>query len=160
MEKKEYLNEEQYQKTSTKFKNIGKVLLIVGAVGLVIGIILLIAGVIKFNHSAFGLFNTDINNIDSVRGNIQQTATSSFTGWIITFIGILISSFGGVLAIAGGVLLYIGHEREIEAYKTQQKMPIEKEKMEKMTPTVKDSTKEIAKGISEGIEEAQEETKK
>lgn len=54
--------------------------------------------------------------------------------------------------IAGSIYMF-SKRREIAAFTTQQVMPIAKEGIEKMAPTIGIVGKEIAKGISEGIEE-------
>ena len=70
--------------------------------------------------------------------------------------------FGGMPIVLGlgvttwgcMVRFFIGNQREISAYMAQQQMPVAKEGIEKMAPTVGGAAKEIAKGIKEGINEA------
>ena len=62
---------------------------------------------------------------------------------------------GAMIAFIGLILRFlIGNGREITAYSAQQVMPVAKEGIEEMAPTVGYAAKEIAKGIKEGINEA------
>lgn len=63
----------------------------------------------------------------------------------IIFIGI-----GMVFIILGGQTKITSNRREINAFLTQQQMPITKERIEKMAPSASVAAKEIAKGIKEG----------
>lgn len=60
----------------------------------------------------------------------------------------------------GLMLIITAKRREIAAYSVQQVMPITKEGMEKMTPTISNALgnigKEIAKGVKEGLKEEEE----
>lgn len=49
--------------------------------------------------------------------------------------------------------MFVGHQREITAYTTQQVMPVAKEGIKKMAPTIGDAAGTIAKGIKEGLSE-------
>ena len=51
------------------------------------------------------------------------------------------------------VRFIIGNGREINAYMTQQKMPIKQETISSITPTISESAKAIARGIKEGLKE-------
>ena len=57
--KKEYLNEEHYQKTSTKFKKVAKTVLIIGIVMVVVGIILFVLGAFGIGSSGSKLIQTE-----------------------------------------------------------------------------------------------------
>ena len=45
----------------------------------------------------------------------------------------------------------VANQRKIMAYQTQQAIPIAKEGIEKMAPTLGTAAKEIAKGVKEGM---------
>lgn len=45
----------------------------------------------------------------------------------------------------------IGNQREISAYMAQQQIPINKENLEKMSPSMGTAAKEIAKGVKEEL---------
>lgn len=181
MEQEKYLSEEKYQETNKKVKKTSKTLLIIGAILLVIGIIMTIAGFISFknasnntmnsfNNSAanmFDSFNNSINNDDGEEfvNSMKESVTSvtdsskdSFTSVGLYALGGFVSSAGVVLLIVGGVMAYMAHRREITAYTTQQTMPIKKETINDITPTVADAAGTIAKSVSQGFEEGKKET--
>ena len=152
-EKKEYLNEEEYQKNNAKLKRVGKTILIIGVITIVVGFIIIILGLLGFGKSAFD--GVTINDINSVQ--IANQAKGAFGGIGITALGALINSFGATLIIVGGVIMLISHRREIMAYSTQQVMPVAQEGIEKMTPTVADAVGSIAKSVAQGISEGKNE---
>lgn len=181
MEQEKYLSEEKYQETNKKVKKTSKTLLIIGAILLVIGIIMIIAGFISFknaqnkamnsfNNSAsnlFDSFNNSINNDDGEEffNSMKESVTArtdsskdSFTSVGLFALGGFVSSAGFVLLIVGGVMAYMAHRREITAYTTQQTMPIKKETINDITPTVADAAGTIAKSVSQGFEEGKKET--
>lgn len=181
MEQEKYLSEEKYQETNKKVKKTSKTLLIIGAILLVIGIIMIIAGFISFknaqnkamnsfNNSAsnlFDSFNNSINNddgeefVNSMKKSVTARTDSSkdsFTSIGLFALGGFISSAGFVLLIVGGVMAYMAHRREITAYTTQQTMPIKKETINDITPTVADAAGTIAKSVSQGFKEGKKET--
>ena len=152
MENKKYLNEEEYQKNAAKLKKIGKIVLIIGIVMLVVGIILIITGFISFGTTGASL----VNDGDNIVG-----ATKGILGGVGVFaIGTFLCPIGFGTTVAGGAILYIAHQREIQAFTTQQDMPIIKESIEEMTPTTSKAAgtvaKEIAKGIKEGLKDEEE----
>ena len=60
----------------------------------------------------------------------------------------------GFLMIPIGIFLKVtSHMREISAFTTQQQMPVAKEGIEKMAPSVGVAAKEIAKGVKEGLKD-------
>ena len=182
MEQEKYLSEEKYQETNKKVKKTSKILLIIGAILLVIGIIMIIAAFVNFknserkamdsfNNSAsnmFDSFNNSINNDDDGRvfvDSMKESATSvtdsskdSFNSVMLIGLGGFISVAGFVLLIVGGGMTYMAHRREITAYTTQQTMPIKKETINDITPTVADAAGTIAKSVSQGFEEGKKET--
>ena len=163
MEKKEYLNEERYQKNNAKVKNIGKVLLIVGIILLVISSILIVVGFMGFGSTAvsgFDIFNNFGNGNEM--NAMKSTAGSAFGSMGLFALGGFIGTTGFTLTAAGAIVIFIAHRREITAYTTQQVMPVAQEGIEKMTPTVANSVgtiaSSVAKGIKSGINEANQES--
>ena len=55
--------------------------------------------------------------------------------------------------IAGSIYIF-GKRREIAAFTTQQVMPVAKEGIDEMAPTVGNAVGEIAKGIKKGLNDA------
>lgn len=138
MDNKEYLSEERYEKINKKVNKTGTVLLTIGIIMVVSAIVLMI------------LAFTALNKL------------------MLAGIGGFLLVFGFTLLGFGGLTKFVGHTRDISAYMTQQQMPIVKEGMEKMAPTVakvgKEITeemapaygevaKEITKGIKEGLKD-------
>ena len=166
MKQTEYLSEERYQENNAKVKNVGKILLIIGIITIVIS--LLVVGFIGAGNSAMNGFNSISNEMsnnfnsfgninDGISANVnevQNTASGIFGNIGMFAIGGFMLTIGFGLTIAGGIVMFIAHRREITAYTTQQVMPIAKEGIEKMTPTVGNAVKEIAKGIKKGMNEA------
>ena len=86
-------------------------------------------------------------------------------GVVLVIIGIIIVlqeiEYGAIGIVLGffacfvGLVLrfFIGNQRQINAYFSQQAMPIAKENIEKIAPTVGNAAKEISKGIKEGLKE-------
>ena len=66
-------------------------------------------------------------------------------GFFIVF-GLAFMGFGGQTKI-------LGNGRKISAYFAQQQMPVAKEGIEKMAPSVGVAAKEISKGIKEGLKD-------
>ena len=204
-EKKEYLNEETYQRTK---KKITKLSVIIFIIGITIGIGLITLGIIKNNNAQneqdklskadserlteinnekhllnneYYLNEEECNNIDTndsnwfskkttcqnksqqimikinnlgleefkLRNKNYNTISHSniyflFGGFVI-FVSIMLSSF----------IYVIAKKREITAFAVQQKMPIVKEGIESMAPTIGDAvgtiTKEALDKSSESI---------
>ncbi len=134
-----FLSEDEYQKNNAKVKKIGKILLTVGIIMIIISFVLLVMGFVGASSVVGG---------DLIRpSNIFKSfGTFAAGGFMLTI------SFG--VCGTGGVLMLIAHRREIMAYTTRQVMPVAKEGLEEMAPTMGLVGKEIAKGIKEGISEA------
>lgn len=181
MEQEKFLSEEKYQETNKKVNNTSKILLTIGIILLVVGVIITITGFVNFNktrnnmmnsfnNSASNMFDSFNNSIDNDDGrefvdSMKESATSitvssnnSFNSVMLIGLGGFISVAGFALIIAGGVMAYIAHRREITAYTTQQTMPIKKETINDITPTVADAAGTIAKSVSQGFEEGKKET--
>ncbi len=148
MEQEKYLSEEKYQETNKKVKKTSKTLLIIGAILLVIGIIMI-------NDDDGEEF---VNSMKESVTSVTDSSKDSFTSVGLYALGGFVSSAGFVLLIVGGVMAYIAHRREITAYTTQQTMPIKKETINNITPTVADAAGTIAKSVSQGFEEGKKET--
>ena len=122
----ELLNEERYQKTNKKVNKVGTLLLIIGGL-MVISAIAII--VIEF-------------------AILDKPMLLAIAGPIFVF-GFTFLGFGGQLK-------FFGHARDISAYLTQQQMPIAKEGIEKIAPSVSVAAKEITKGIKEGLKDEED----
>lgn len=181
MEQEKFLSEEKYQETNKKVNNTSKILLTIGIILLVVGVIITITGFVNFNktrnnmmnsfnNSASNMFDSFNNSIDNDDGrefvdSMKESATSitvssnnSFNSVMLIGLGGFISVAGFALIIAGGGMTYMAHRREITAYTTQQTMPIKKETINDITPTVVDAAGTIAKSVSQGFEEGKKET--
>lgn len=145
MENREYLSEEQYQINNAKVKRMGKTFLIIGIITLAIGILLIISGI-------SGLGNTVSSGVGS--NSFETTARGAIGNFGAFALGGFINVIGFGLTSVGGIMMFIAHRREITAYTVQQTMPIAKEGIEKMAPTIGTAAGEIAKGITKGINEA------
>ena len=122
MNKKEYLTEERYKKVNNAFKTLYLILSIIGIIMVVAGIVILI-----------------------LNKNINYFSTQKLIASSLIIIGIALS----ILSI--GDLLRHTFARDIVSYYVQQKMPITKEGIEEMAPTVGVAAKEITKGIKDGL---------
>jgi len=105
-------------------KKLTTIALIILIIGLLIGGLLITRGMI----------NNDDNYI---------RASSYAFAFIVIFFTLFIS-----LAI-----FIFANKREINAFKVQQNMPIAKEKIDKMSPTMGNAAKEITKGIKDGMKD-------
>lgn len=131
-EKKEYLNEESYQKVKKGVNKVGKIMFVIGVLMVIAGIALVLIGFLNFG---------------------KDGSQSKFAMFVI---GGFVLVFGFALAGFGGQALFIGHAREIQAFATQSTMPVAKEGMEEIAPSVGEVAKEISKGIEEGKKEVNE----
>lgn len=112
---KEYLNEEQYQKTVKKMARIGLPMLIFGALAF---------------FSAVPL---------SMYGFMEIGALLGFLG--VPCLGI------------GAFLFLSSKQRAMSAFYAQSQIPVVKEGIEKMSPSVGAAAKEVAKGVKEGLKD-------
>ena len=104
----------------------------------------------EFNEST----ETPKNQIgfDDVKNEIDNSMNISKVVPLFMFGSfIIIASF-----IGAGSIYAFAKRREIQAFTTQQSIPVEKEKIETMTPTYAESVKDIAKAVTEGIKEGKE----
>ena len=157
MEENKYLNEEQYQKNNAKVKKIGKVLLICGAIVLVLGLVSIVLGF-------FNMKTTSVESFNSLNDSNFEDASNIVGGFFGSFglfaLGGFLDFVGTALLMVGGILMLVSHKREITAYTTQQAMPVVKETVNDVTPTVANAAGSIAKEVSKGIAEGKEEAKK
>ena len=155
MEKKEYLTEENYQKSNKKVKTIGNVLIIIGLVLLTGGFLLIVSGFLGFGSQITNGMEMRQEGINP--GSIFSSFGGFALGGFMMVPGLFITGVGFM------VRFLIGNRREITVYTTQQVMPIAQEGIEKMTPTVGNAIgsigKELAKGITEGINEGKKDNK-
>ncbi len=136
MAKKEYLNEEEYQKNNKKVK-------IAGVIVMIIGICLAIAGIAVLKSAS----EMEIPHMSDYDWFERRSAQSerSFTGSVMV-------TFGSFLTVVGCMIRFVvANQRKIMAYQTQQAMPIVKEGFEEMSPALGTAAKEIAKGVKEGV---------
>lgn len=78
-------------------------------------------------------------------GNLVSFKTRSMIGfaWVTS----------AACAGFGLVFFTMANQRKISAYMLQQQMPVAKEGIEKMAPSVGKAAKEVTKGIKEGLKE-------
>ena len=150
--KTEFLTEENYRKSNKKVKTIGNIITSIGAVLLIGGIILVILGFLGFG-------NEIINGMEMGEEVMKpQNIFSSFGGFAIGGFMIVPGLF--LTSVGLMVRFLIGNRREITAYTTQQVMPLAKEGIEKMAPTIGDAVGTIGKGLTKGIKEGLNEANK
>ena len=145
MTKKEYLNEENYQRTNQKVKKIGTILIIIGLILAGVGIILILSGFLGFSGQI-------INGIGN--GGQGMNTSNLFAGFGSFAIGGFLIGPGFILTFVGLIMRFVvGSRREIMSYTVQQTMPVAQEGIEKMAPTIGKAGGTIAKEISKGIKE-------
>ena len=93
-----------------------------------------------------GMILLIIGGIMLVGGLVMSFGFHKLQFGIFSVIGLALVGFGGQAKL-------LGNARNIQAYMTQQGMPIAQEGMKKMAPTAGVAAKEIAKGIKEGLKE-------
>ncbi len=152
MEEKKYLDENQYQQKVKKLKKTGKTFLIVGICMLILGIIFLALG-----FTGFG--KTGINMASEAGFNSMQATKEIFGNFGLFVLGDILCTFGLLAIGIGGVIAIMAHRREIMAFTVQQSMPVAKEKINEMAPTIGNAANEVAKGIKKGLNEADKEKK-
>ncbi len=124
MNNKEYLTEERYQKMNKTFKALYLILALIG-IGMIIGGIILLI----------------------VNKSVNYFSMGKLIGCVLIIVGIALS----ILSI--GDLLRHAFTRDIVSYYAQQQMPIAKEGIEKVAPSVGVAAKEISNGIKEGLKD-------
>lgn len=121
MNNNQYLNEENYQKTSKRINLVGNILLTLGMLMLISAITIIIL--------AFTILN--------------KPMLIGVAGPLLVF-GIAFIGFGGQAKI-------IGNARSITAYFSQQQIPVAKEAINEMSPSIGKVAKEVTRGIKEGL---------
>lgn len=145
MENKKYLTEENYQNGNKKVKTIGTILMVIGLILFIVGLILVISGFLGFgsqitNGMEMGQDGINTNSVFSSFGGFAIGGFMMVPGLFLTTLGIVFR-------------FLIGNRREIMAYTTQQVMPVAKEGIEEMAPTIGNAIGEIAKGIKKGLKD-------
>ena len=74
-----------------------------------------------------------------------QNSPKALIGGPLIVFGFFITNVGLMLRF------FIGNARGISAYMAQQQIPVVKEEVEEMSPTMGNAAKEIAKGVKEGL---------
>ncbi len=129
-----YLNEEQYQKANRKIK-------IAGTIVIVLGLALL----------GFGIYTLIMSN------KIVEPSMTSSNWFSVSSSKMKMQSMGMFMVIPSIFVIIVGcmirfvipNQRQIMAYKLQQMIPLTKEGVEEMTPTMKKVASEITKGIKD-----------
>lgn len=92
---------------------------------------------------------------DSIEKNSLSIGKSKYYSYYL---------FGGFIIVAScitSISIYLfAKRREILAFTTQQVIPVAKEGIDEIAPTIGNATKEIAKGISSGLKEGTKEDNK
>ena len=139
MAKKEYLSEEEYQKNNKKVKIAGTIIIAIGLCIICAAVYTLIsASRMNVPDSMW-----DPNWFEYSTAQMEKESTGMFMlipGIFVTVVGCM-------------VRFVVANQRSIMAYQAQQAMPIAKEGIEKMSPTLGTAAKEIAKGVKEGMSE-------
>ena len=118
---------------------------------IVLGFLFLILGFTGFGKTGMDAAGT---NFDP-----SQTAKGIFGGLGLFALGGFLDSFGLFVTGIGAIIMIMAHRREITAFTTQQVMPVAKEGINEMAPTIGNAVGEIAKGIKKGLNEADKEEK-
>ena len=156
-EKKEYLSEEKYQKNKKKIVLFALIILLIGLIsgGLFIKIgvtrsgeanLSELKGLKKEEFHSNG-FSSKYYELDSQINRVEMAPLFYMLGGFIIIATSMIS----------GSIYVFAKRREITAFTTQQVMPVVKEGIEEMAPTVGGAAKEVAKGVKEGLNEADKE---
>ena len=119
-----YFNEEKYQK-------IKRTLIIFGCISIFIALLLLVLAIIMH-----------VPDMSS-----DEWFTSS-TARMFMFIG---AFFFGIMVPF--ILFPIAFARDINTFTAQSTIPVAKEGIEEMIPTINKTAKEITKGVKEGLED-------
>lgn len=142
---KKYLTEENYQRSNKKVKTIGNVLMIIGVLTIISGIIIAVLG-------GRGVGSEITTGLETGQDITNPTGILSGFGGVA--LGLFMLPVGGFLTFVGLMVRFlIGNRREITAYTVQQTMPIAKEGIDEMAPTIGNAAGEIAKGIKKGLKD-------
>lgn len=150
-----YLNEENYQKSRSKLRFVALTLIILGIIALIASIILIILGFSNMGTSVVNGFSNLESGANHTGIVVGMTKTFGLTsaGFFIGFIGFL-------LIIIGAFILTIASRREIIAFTAQQTLPVEREMIDEMTPTVANSAEKVAGHIAKGVKKGLKDSEK
>lgn len=113
-------------------------------------------------HRDASAIKTKINDLESEQFQLKNADYTVYYDKINSNKYIIFYFLGAgvfvMFGIAALVVYVIAKKREITAFTIQQSMPVAKEAIDKMAPTVGSAAGEIAKGITEGIEEGKKES--
>ncbi len=108
----------------------------------------------EFSANGFSARYYDLSNQrDTKQSELAEVEKSKFSAEhsMIPFLMFGGAAFVFILSCAGAARLYIiAFRRNIVAFKTQQTMPIAKEGLEEIAPTIGKISEEVSKGISKG----------
>ena len=129
-----YLNEENYQKANMKIKIAGTIVILLGLALLGFGIYTLVMAskIVEPSMSDSNWFN-----VSSSKMRMQST------GMFMVIPSIFVIMVGCM------VRFIIPNQRKIMAYKLQQMMPLTKEGVEEMTPSMKKLAKELKDSLKD-----------
>lgn len=134
--KEKLLNEESYKK-------INKGLLIFAGIVILAGLSLMGFGIYKL-IAAGGMHIPSMGDDGWFDANAIQGKTK-FAGYVFCMIGLFI-------VFAGGIIISIPFSRKIMAYQTQTIMPVAKESMEEMAPTLGKVAGAVIEGMAPTME--------
>lgn len=112
----------------------------------------------SFDHCAFDEYknNSLTSSYCSLKNQLKDN--TDFNKSFDSFSSIPFYMFGAFIIIAtcmiSGSIYVFAKRREIAAFTTQQVMPVAKEGIEGISPSIGKAAKDISKGIAEGINEA------
>lgn len=115
----------------------------------------------SFSHCSFdeAKNNTYTSKYCSLKNQLEEK--TDFNKDFDSFDSIPFYMFGGFIIIAtcmiSGSIFMFGKRREIMAFTAQQVMPVAKEGIDEMAPTIGNAAGEIAKGIKKGLNDADKE---
>ena len=129
-----YLNEEQYQKANRKIKIAGTIVIVLGLALLGFGIYTLIMSskIVEPSMNSSNWFSVSSSKMKMQSMGMFMVIPSIF-----------------VIIVGCMIRFVIPNQRQIMAYKLQQMIPLTKEGVEEMTPTMKKVASEITKGIKD-----------
>lgn len=111
----------------------------------------------SFNHCNFDKAKNNSYTSKYCSLKNQLNRKTDFNKNFDSFRNIPFYMFGGFIIIASciiaGAIYMFGKRREIAAFTTQQVMPIAKEGIDEMAPTIGNAAGEIAKGIKNGLKD-------
>lgn len=99
----------------------------------------------SFNHCGFDEYK---NNPITKEYCVAKNSTEDFASIASIMFGVFICI---VTCMISSFIFMIAKRRDILAFQAQQVMPIAKEGIGEMTPTIKNAATEIVKGIKEGL---------